>query len=84
MKFGDLTSGKIFRSQEELAREAIKLALKALRKRHLLEEGAHAPACIALSRPIISQVPVSLSQLILSNCVCVLEKNKSFNYNLFC
>ncbi|KAE8668055.1 putative F-box and wd40 domain protein [Hibiscus syriacus] len=43
------------RSQEELARDAIKHALKALKKRHLLEEGAHAPAYIALSRPIISQ-----------------------------
>ncbi|GFS39867.1 transducin/WD40 repeat-like superfamily protein [Actinidia rufa] len=34
---------------------AIKHALKALRKRHLLEEGAHAPALIALSRPLASQ-----------------------------
>ncbi|XP_065874228.1 autophagy-related protein 16 [Euphorbia lathyris] len=42
-------------SSEDIAREAIKHALKALRKRHLLEEGAHAPAVIALSRPIISQ-----------------------------
>ncbi|XVF54598.1 hypothetical protein PTKIN_Ptkin05aG0194500 [Pterospermum kingtungense] len=42
-------------SQEVVAREAIKHALKALKKRHLLEEGAHAPAYIALSRPIISQ-----------------------------
>lgn len=44
------------RSQDEIAREAIKHALKALRKRHLLEEGAHGPAFIALSRPIVSQV----------------------------
>lgn len=44
------------RSQDEIAREAIKHALKALRKRHLLEEGAHGPAFIALSRPILSQV----------------------------
>lgn len=36
--------------------EAIKDALRALRKRHLLEEGAHAPAISALSRPILSQV----------------------------
>ncbi|KAJ0104667.1 hypothetical protein Patl1_18196 [Pistacia atlantica] len=42
-------------SQEEIAKEAITHALKALRKRHLVEEGAHAPAIIALSRPIISQ-----------------------------
>ncbi|XP_062168564.1 autophagy-related protein 16 [Alnus glutinosa] len=42
-------------SQDEIAREAIKHALKALRKRHLLEEGAHGPAFIALSRPILSQ-----------------------------
>lgn len=41
--------------QEEIAREAIKHAVKALRKRHLVEEGGHAPAIIALSRPIISQ-----------------------------
>ncbi|XVF11635.1 hypothetical protein REPUB_Repub08aG0044300 [Reevesia pubescens] len=42
-------------SQEEVAREAIKHALKALKKRHLVEEGAHSPSYIALSRPIISQ-----------------------------
>ncbi|MBA0689385.1 hypothetical protein Goari_007116, partial [Gossypium aridum] len=42
-------------SQEEVAKQAIKHALKALKKRHLVEEGAHAPAYIALSRPIISQ-----------------------------
>ncbi|GMN56870.1 hypothetical protein TIFTF001_027671 [Ficus carica] len=42
-------------SKEELARKAINHALKALQKRHLLEEGAHAPAFIALSKPIISQ-----------------------------
>lgn len=47
-----------FRSQEEekKAMEAIKDALRALRKRHLLEEGAHAPAITALSKPLISQV----------------------------
>lgn len=43
-------------SQEKTANEAIKHALKALRKRHLLEEGAHSPAILALSRPITSQV----------------------------
>ncbi|XP_059657222.1 autophagy-related protein 16 isoform X2 [Cornus florida] len=42
-------------SHDEIAKEAIKHALKALRKRHLLEEGAHAPAFIALSRPFASQ-----------------------------
>ncbi|KAJ7945777.1 WD40 repeat [Quillaja saponaria] len=46
---------KSFRSQNEIANEAIRHALKSLRKRHLLEEGAHAPAFIALSRPIVSQ-----------------------------
>jgi autophagy-related protein 16 len=35
--------------------EAINDALRALRKRHLLEEGAHAPAISALSKPLISQ-----------------------------
>ncbi|CAA0836158.1 Transducin/WD40 repeat-like superfamily protein [Striga hermonthica] len=35
--------------------KAIRDALKALKKRHLLEEGAHSPALIALSRPIVSQ-----------------------------
>ncbi|XVF08792.1 hypothetical protein REPUB_Repub07fG0033500 [Reevesia pubescens] len=49
-------------SQEEVAREAIKHALKALKKRHLVEEGAHAPACIALSRPIISQLVVEVAE----------------------
>jgi hypothetical protein len=54
------------RSHEEIAREAIKHALKALRKRHLLEEGAHAPAFIAISRPIVSQVlSLSLSKLMI-------------------
>ncbi|GLT28102.1 hypothetical protein SLA2020_030580 [Shorea laevis] len=41
--------------QEEIAKEAIKHALEALRKRHLVEEGAHTPAIIALAKPIISQ-----------------------------
>lgn len=40
-----------------MALGAIKHALKALRKRHLLEEAAHAPAIVALSKPFISQVP---------------------------
>ncbi|CAN1136513.1 Autophagy-related protein 16 [Linum perenne] len=44
-----------FRLQEEIIREAIKHALKALRNRHLLEESAHFPAYAALSRPIMSQ-----------------------------
>lgn len=35
--------------------KAIKHAMRALRKRHLLEEGAHAPAFIALSKPLVSQ-----------------------------
>ncbi|GFZ11974.1 transducin/WD40 repeat-like superfamily protein [Actinidia rufa] len=45
----------LFRSQDEIAMEAIKHALKALRKRHLIEEGAHGPAFIALSRPLVIQ-----------------------------
>lgn len=45
--------------------EAIKDALRALRQRHLLEEGAHGPAISALSKPMISQVPCSFSPLIL-------------------
>lgn len=53
------------RSQEVIAREAIKHALKALRKRHLLEEGAHAPAFIAISGPIASQVLLSLAKLVI-------------------
>lgn len=36
---------------DEIGSRAIKRAIKALRKRHLLEEGAHAPAIDALSRP---------------------------------
>lgn len=43
------------KSQEDIANEAIKHALKALRKRHLAEEGAHTPAFEALSRPFASQ-----------------------------
>ncbi|CDP15088.1 unnamed protein product [Coffea canephora] len=38
-----------------VAKEAIKQAIRALRKRHLVEEAAHAPAFLALSRPILSQ-----------------------------
>lgn len=40
---------------EEVAIEAIRHALKALRKRHLVEEGAHAPALAALNRPLVLQ-----------------------------
>ncbi|KAL6579768.1 autophagy protein 16, interacts with Atg12p-Atg5p [Orobanche minor] len=40
---------------EDKAVEAIKHAVRALKKRHLLEEGAHSPAFTALSRPIVSQ-----------------------------
>ncbi|KAK3033325.1 hypothetical protein RJ639_034172 [Escallonia herrerae] len=43
------------KAQEEIAIEAIKHAVKALWKRHLLEEGAHGPAFIALARPFASQ-----------------------------
>ncbi|KAM7276318.1 hypothetical protein ACFE04_018184 [Oxalis oulophora] len=42
-------------SSDVVAVAAIKHALKALRKRHLAEEGAHAPAFLALQRPFISQ-----------------------------
>lgn len=42
-------------NEEEVAIGAIKQALKALRKRHLVEEGAHAPAIAAISRPLIYQ-----------------------------
>jgi len=47
---------KACKSQEEIASEATKHDLKALKKRHLLEEAAHAPVVLALSRPIVSQV----------------------------
>lgn len=42
--------------EEEVAIDAIKHALRALRNRQLVEEGAHGPAFVALSRPFISQV----------------------------
>ncbi|CAN1179515.1 Autophagy-related protein 16 [Linum perenne] len=51
----DLDRGGCFRSLEEISRDAIKHAMKALRKRHLLEEAAHAPSYAALSRPFVSQ-----------------------------
>ncbi|XP_027124675.2 autophagy-related protein 16 [Coffea arabica] len=38
-----------------VTKEAIKQAITALRKRHLVEEAAHAPAFLALARPILSQ-----------------------------
>ncbi|URE40057.1 Autophagy protein 16 (ATG16) [Musa troglodytarum] len=44
-----------FMSSEEIGTAAIKRAIRALRKRHLLEEGAHAPAINALSRPLVAQ-----------------------------
>lgn len=40
----------------EAGMEAIKQTMRAIRKRHLLEEGAHAPAIIALQKPYASQV----------------------------
>ncbi|KAF9606682.1 hypothetical protein IFM89_027726 [Coptis chinensis] len=40
---------------DEFASAAINHALKALRKRHLLEEGAHSPAFTALTKPFIAQ-----------------------------
>ncbi|URE41540.1 Autophagy protein 16 (ATG16) [Musa troglodytarum] len=43
------------KSSEEIGTAAIKRAIRALRKRHLLEEGAHAPAINALSRPLVAQ-----------------------------
>ncbi|XP_021749649.1 autophagy-related protein 16-like isoform X1 [Chenopodium quinoa] len=46
---------KIRLNEEEVAIDAIKHALKALRKRHLAEEGAHAPAITAIARPLIHQ-----------------------------
>ncbi|XP_071686755.1 autophagy-related protein 16 isoform X2 [Rutidosis leptorrhynchoides] len=43
-------------SEDEIAiHQAIKHALKSLRKRHLLEEGAHGPAYEAISKPIATQ-----------------------------
>ncbi|KAK8959576.1 Protein TOPLESS [Platanthera guangdongensis] len=42
-------------SSHEIARVAIKRAIRALHKRHLLEEGAHAPAIAALARPFVAQ-----------------------------
>ncbi|XP_047330715.1 autophagy-related protein 16-like [Impatiens glandulifera] len=45
----------MIKSDDAIAMDAIDHAIRALRKRHLLEEGAHAPAFIALSRPILSQ-----------------------------
>ncbi|XP_020253319.1 autophagy-related protein 16 isoform X1 [Asparagus officinalis] len=41
----------IARSFDEIGSRAINLAIRALRKRRLVEEGAHAPAIDALSRP---------------------------------
>ncbi|XP_057534621.1 autophagy-related protein 16 isoform X2 [Amaranthus tricolor] len=42
-------------NEDEIAIAAIKHALKALRKRHLAEEAAHAPTIIAISRPLVYQ-----------------------------
>ncbi|XP_020597009.1 autophagy-related protein 16 [Phalaenopsis equestris] len=42
-------------SSDDISREAIKRAIKALHKRRLLEEGAHGPAVAALARPFAAQ-----------------------------
>ncbi|CAI9280466.1 unnamed protein product [Lactuca saligna] len=42
-------------AEDEIGINAIKHAMRALRKRHLMEEGAHAPAFTAISKPIASQ-----------------------------
>ena len=57
---GTMNVGLIFRfhrAEDEIGINAIKHAMRALRKRHLAEEGAHAPAFTAISKPIASQVP---------------------------
>ncbi|KAK1314604.1 hypothetical protein QJS10_CPA06g01263 [Acorus calamus] len=41
--------------EDEVSKEAIKRTMKALRRRHLLEEGAHGPAFAALLKPITLQ-----------------------------
>ncbi|PWA74004.1 transducin/WD40 repeat-like superfamily protein [Artemisia annua] len=46
--------------EEEIAIRAIKHAMKALRKRHLAEEGAHGPAFEALSKPILTQEEIAI------------------------
>ncbi|XP_042472863.1 autophagy-related protein 16-like [Zingiber officinale] len=48
LRFSDMNS-------EEIGKAAIRCAIQALRKRHLAEEGAHAPAINALSRPLVAQ-----------------------------
>lgn len=72
-----------FRSQEEIAREAINHAIRALRKRHLVEEAAHTPAFIALSRPFVSQVTPSLMHyfsVIFLGLLFVLGSSRSRSY----
>ncbi|KAL3512649.1 hypothetical protein ACH5RR_025366 [Cinchona calisaya] len=46
---------KMDQEETRIAKQAIKHAIRALRKRHLVEEAAHTPAFIALSRPLLSQ-----------------------------
>ncbi|KAK4350607.1 hypothetical protein RND71_029920 [Anisodus tanguticus] len=53
IRYARLASAQM--AYEEVAIEAIKHAIKALRKRHLVEEGAHAPAIAALNRPLVLQ-----------------------------
>ncbi|KAK2997149.1 hypothetical protein RJ639_025421 [Escallonia herrerae] len=55
----------------EIVIEAIKHAVKALRKRHLLEEGAHGPAFIALARPFASQLVVEVAESRASKALAV-------------
>jgi hypothetical protein len=51
-------------AEAEAGREAIRRALKSLKRRHLAEEGAHSPAIEALTRPFAAHVsPNTLSLL---------------------
>ncbi|KAK3043706.1 hypothetical protein RJ639_001902 [Escallonia herrerae] len=62
---------EIISNNEEIAIEAIKHAVKALRKRHLLEEGSHGPAFIALARHFASQLVVEVAESRASKALAV-------------
>lgn len=50
--------------EAEAGKEAIRRALRSLRRRHLVEEGAHRPAIEALARPFAAQVKIPISCLL--------------------
>ena len=62
-------------AEAEAGKAAIRRALRSLRRRHLVEEGAHRPAIEALTRPFAAHViPTSTPSLILQVYLCLFNR----------